>query len=480
MKPLRNPSEGQASALLFFVVLGIYLLWPTKDFYWDGVSFAIDIEKAARFATPLFHPNHLIYNFAGFWLFEWVRAVRPEARALFVLQTLNSALAAASAALVYRIVRREGADGPAAAGWALLFAFSATWWKFAADADAYIASIFLLLCCYSALTAAHPRPLTAAALHALAMLFHELAALFFPAAVFLLWRKRGARAALVYAAAAFLPTISAYGLAYRYGLRSGPPVGFADWITAHSPDARWTFSIPRGLGLFALGNPRLFFGGKLSGWNLDWVTRLGAALAIVTLLVALRRGRIGWRRTTAGNAPLWIWIGAYSIFLLFFQPQNTFYRLFYLPAIVFLLASRLRGAIGWAAAIVLLWNFTFLMYPRSKVESNETLAFALRERARWPAGSGIVYHVFHPDLWTIAYFNWQASWIGLETADIPRLESLRADFAGGGRALWIEQTTLELLGSSGEGKRWLAAHVERPAAIRHQSGKRSFAFYRVE
>jgi hypothetical protein len=476
------------STVLFFLTLAIYLLSPTKDFYWDGVSFAIDIEKAAAFPTPLLHPNHLIYNHVGYWLYGAVRALSASARALFVLQTLDSLFAAAAAALVYRILRQSAAPDnntrASEVALALLFAFSATWWKFAADADAYIASVFFLLCSYALLTAKQPRPLSIAVAHAIAMLFHQLAVFFFPAALYGLYRRRGARAAMQYAIPAFLLTIGVYGIAYRAGLRSGPPVSFLGWITAHSPGSQWSFDVPRDLGLTLLGNVRLLLGGRLAEWNSGWIEKAGATLLVIALLLSFKRVRPHWiRPATSGaatsEAPLWIWIASYSIFLFFFEPQNTFYRLFYFPAVIFLLGSRLRGAFGLAIAVVFLWNFTFLIYPRSRPESNETLAFALRESRNWPAGSGIVYSIFHPDLWTIAYFNWQASWIGLASPDIPKLETYRSDFEREGRSLWLEQTAVDLLASQPEGKHWLAAHVRDTDAVRYRSPKRSFAFYRV-
>jgi hypothetical protein len=471
-------SERILLALLFFLTLAIYLLWPAKDFYWDGVSFAIDIEKAAAFPTPLLHPNHLIYNWLGYGLYQILRTLGISTRALFVLQTLDSVLAAASVALVYGILRQSTTRENSAA-FALLFAFSATWWKFAVDADAYIASVFFLLCSYTLLTTKEPRPLAVALAHTVAMLFHELAVFFFPVAAYTLYRKKGARAAIQYAIPAFLLTIGAYGWAYQAGLRPGPAVSFPGWIAAHSPGSQWSFRILSNIGQTLLGNARLLLGGKLASWNSGWIAKAGVALLVVALLLSLKRVRPAWTRPAISQAPLWIWIAAYSLFLFFFEPQNAFYRLFYFPAVIFLLGSRLRGAFGLAVAVVLLWNFSFLIYPRSKPESNETLAFALREHRSWPAGSGIVYNVFHPDLWTIAYFNWQASWIDLSSLDVPKLESYRSDFERDGRSLWLEQTTVDLLASRPEGQQWLTSHVREDDAIRYRSPKRSFAFYRV-
>lgn len=35
----------------------IYLLLPTKMYYWDGVGFALTIERASNDLASLYHPN---------------------------------------------------------------------------------------------------------------------------------------------------------------------------------------------------------------------------------------------------------------------------------------------------------------------------------------------------------------------------------------------------------------------------------------
>ena len=68
-------------------------------------------------------------------------------RVLFLMQALNGILAGLSVLLVYRILREITGSEFRSRWLALWFAFSATWWRFATDADAYIPSVFFLLLC---------------------------------------------------------------------------------------------------------------------------------------------------------------------------------------------------------------------------------------------------------------------------------------------------------------------------------------------
>ena len=77
-------------------VLAIYALIPTRDFYWDGVSFAHAIEDAPGTPADLFFPNHLIYNITGYLVWRSLAAAGLHLRALFVLQAMDAVFAAAA------------------------------------------------------------------------------------------------------------------------------------------------------------------------------------------------------------------------------------------------------------------------------------------------------------------------------------------------------------------------------------------------
>jgi len=105
------------------------------------------IEDAATFSISLFHPNHLIYNAFGYLLFRAAHWVGLNIRALQVLQFCNAVFSILAAALLFRILSMLLADGKTRLLFTALFVFSATWWRFSVDADAYIVSVLFLLIC---------------------------------------------------------------------------------------------------------------------------------------------------------------------------------------------------------------------------------------------------------------------------------------------------------------------------------------------
>src|SRR5258708_11213109 len=142
---------------------------------------------------------------------------------------------------------------------ALVFAFSAEWWRFAIDANAYIPSIFLLLCAYYFLESSG-NEIAAGLAAAGAMLFHELAIFFLPAG---LVRGRGRRQMARFLAASLLPVAAAYVLAYRSVADTPSVTGFLNWITSRSSDAGFSFQIGKDIEWTLFGTLRLFFGGRV-------------------------------------------------------------------------------------------------------------------------------------------------------------------------------------------------------------------------
>ena len=72
----------------------IYLGFPTRNYYWDGIDFADTIESASRVDTSLVHPNHLIYNLVGYLFYKLLRGIGANLRAVAALQILNGILSA--------------------------------------------------------------------------------------------------------------------------------------------------------------------------------------------------------------------------------------------------------------------------------------------------------------------------------------------------------------------------------------------------
>src|SRR5215217_1213634 len=178
--------------LLLIVIALIYLSFPTRVYYWDGIVFAQAIEDAASLKASLVHPNHLVYNFAGYIFYKLLRLLRPDMRALTALQILNSLLSAACAGVFLVILRETLRSLYVAVCLTLLFAFSATWWKFSTDANAYIPSVlFLLISFYLVLPKQKARPLLLGVTFFISLAFHQLAVLMWPVLAFGVYLQNG-------------------------------------------------------------------------------------------------------------------------------------------------------------------------------------------------------------------------------------------------------------------------------------------------
>jgi hypothetical protein len=183
MIPLRVQGENRQKMSVTLTVLVVYLLLPTKLYFWDGVAFSANIEAVNASATSLLHPNHLVYNLIGYAVWKGLSAIGIALRVLPVLQAMNALFAAATVCLLWQILK-ETTQSAAYSTWgSLAFAFSATWWKYATDADAYILSIFFLVLTYWLVTIPRVRPFAAGLAHGAAMLVHQLALFFLPVAM---------------------------------------------------------------------------------------------------------------------------------------------------------------------------------------------------------------------------------------------------------------------------------------------------------
>lgn len=462
--------------------LVLYLALPTRNYYWDGVGISIDVEKHLP-QHSLLYPSHLIYALWGDWLYRLAGALGMHTRALVLFQIANSLLAGLSVILIYKIVRQAGAGRSWSTAAALSLGFSATWWKFATDANAYIPSICLVLCAYVLLDNRRWAFAAGFALAA-AMLFHELAILFLPIAIVKLWKDR--RAMAEFLATSLTPVAAVYWLAYSSVFQQRSLTGLLSWLTLHSPDSGFSFQLGTDLILSLRGTLRLFFGGKLTELPSGPFFKIALGLlvaAIAAFLLFLWRAR-GHIKFQPPPLLFGIWVGVYAAFLLFWMPQNTFYRLFYLPPLITLFAIALAATpdiqrLGsLLAACLFLWNFTFFIYPQSRVQSNVPLRFALSQHEKWQRGTAVLFHDFGPDLWTISYFNPQVAWIGLQHADdTAQLEQDLKYARDQHQALWLEASAYDLIASDAQGRAWLTQHERSDELIEVHDGKHDFRFH---
>jgi hypothetical protein len=376
-----------AAWLIFIALTAIYLAFPTHLYYWDGITFAQEIESATLLSPSLVHPNHLIYNFTGYLFYKLLRTLGADVSAHTALQILNSLLSALCGGVFFWILRNTLRSFYLSICLTALFAFSATWWKFSTDANAYIPSVlFLLFSFYLVLPGRKPRPLSTALLFFVAMAFHELAVLMFPVLALGIYLQDGpitlTRRALnvvYFAVIATVLIVAAY--AWLFYLASGTfeLAKVIRWAASYSSDADTNDGLWSDLEYSLRGHVRLFFGGRFDELKgrvnlLVIVLALGLVgnvlFFIFEVLRSLRkpiRLRLEAQQKTVLLLSL-LWTVVYVLFLFFWLPQNTFYRLFYLPALLLLLGLTLASAKTESRALaafviaVALANSLFVIY----------------------------------------------------------------------------------------------------------------------
>ena len=490
--------------LLFIAIAAIYLLFPTRVYYWDGIVFAQAIEDAPRLNPSLVHPNHLIYNFVGYIFYKLLGALGFQSRAVTTLQILNSLLSAACVGVLFVILFDTLRSLYLSVCLSLLFAFSATWWKFSTDANAYIPSVlFLLISFYLVLPDRKPRPLLVGLTFFISMAFHQLAILMFPVlalGVYLqggpLALRRRALNAVYFTVLAFALIVTTYASFFYLASGTFDIARLLRWSASYSPDAETGFNLWSNLKYSLRGQVRLFFGGRfnlLAGLvNPFIVVLLIALVGAVALLIFdavrnsgklislrwLRELRLAPRQKTELLLSL-LWATVYLVFLFFWLPQNTFYRLFYLPALILLLglaisslrteALRPRRLTALFVIAVALANFLFLIYPFSHVEKYPPLAFALRMNQEWPTGTVIYYAAENSDEDLVRYFNPTTRWKLLRPDSLDTLEN----------AAWLETTAIDQLTSTPDGARWLETHTRKGSLKELNDGAHKIRFVQL-
>lgn len=431
--------RGALHILLPLLIFGIYAAFATHSYYWDGVSFALTIESVYKRTAPfgaLFHPNHLVYNLLGYWIFSSLQALGVTARALWVLQGTNIVISVCCGYVVFRIARYSLKSVPAAYYCWLLFAFGALWWEFSTDADAYIIATFLLTLGFFCILTRGVRwlPIVCVA-HVLAMIVHQLSLFFLAPVILSIWLETGItiQRRAFYAAAYCASAAILAGSAYRFCFSLAPhaaTVTILSWIASHAGDAHFTYTLSKVVLANAHSYVKLFLGGKFSAaysyLSAPTIISLLAAVAGVAYSIVLfRRDRtVRIDDVRAGNSEpsercfklIVAWALPYAVFLTVWLPQNGFYKLMIWPPLVLLLGYylNLRPRIipGASALLVAVagWNFAAYVYPRSHDSATPVVEFAKMINEKLPRNTIIYYASFVPDDWYLRYFTPHTEW----------------------------------------------------------------------
>ncbi len=235
------------------------------------------------------------------------------------------------------------------------------------------------------------------------------------------------------------------------------------------------------------GHVRLFFGGRfnsIQGLFNPFVVLLLIMLAaavclfVFTVIRNFKRANLRWPQVPGGD-PLRrslallcsVWVSVYLVFLFFWLPHNTFYRLFYLPALILLgglvmpsdekAEQRPRTyRLVLLVAIMGIANFLFLIFPFAHAQKYPPLSFALKMKQVWPQGTVVYYGSANTDNSLFEYFNPATIWKPLSFSNTGALESELQDVYRSGLTAWLEASAIDQLSATPAGRAWLSSHAK--------------------
>lgn len=482
---LPTTRENVLTCIAFVAILVVYLLFPTKNYYWDGIFFARTIEAAPQLTPSLLHPNHLLYNVFGYGVYSLVHAVGLNSRAIDVLQITNSVVSVGAAILLYLMLRRVSRSRYVVWSLTLMFAFSATWWKFSTDADSYILSVFFLLLTFLLTWPEQkPRPWLSAVVFSAAALVHELAVLTYPVfALAIYWqsstnlRRQQISSVLQFCLTSFLLILGIYYGCFYLASGSTGVTRFFRWVTSASPDASFSFNVLSNLGYSLRSNIRMIISARPSLLRdlinpAIWILLILLFAATVSWLIAMVRGIRHTKLKKLQEAfrsrvvkLCLLWIGVYLVFLFFWLPHNTFYRLFYWPPLIVLLAALIKPPEkssyrpGLFVIAMTLANFLFFIYPYSKAEKYPPLSLALEMNNVWQPGTVVYFQSENSDNNLTAYINPSIEW--RSTRDLSQLEAELKNVHESGKSTWLDASAIDHVTSMPGGREWLTQHAKQ-------------------
>jgi len=475
-------SAARVSTIVWASVTLMYLLTLTADYYWDGITFALQIEKIAKgdsYIALLFHQNHLLYNSIGFLLYKAFQILGIAVRAITLLQILNAIVGGLAVAVFFRLAERVTCNRYVALVCAAALAVCAAWWKISTDADAYIlASLFVLIAAYN-LLGENPRWFVAGTSLAGAMLIHQMASLFFPAALLAIYFSTGIKHRLRFAigmsALAWIITLSAYYTCAVLLLDATRPGDVIKWALSNPTQKSLASSPLSGLFLLPKLNIDAIVGHNFSVFRsqggLFELTAVFASLiaAFVFVLRISRSLEVGralrtLRTTVSLRKEPWVrnvlvlvtWITTYALFLIFWGPL-IYFRALYAPAIVLccglalanyhrLTDTKPSGAAGFAVAALALFNLGFYIGPNLRSDANVMVSAAERARTQW-AGKTVIFFADRNEADTaFEYFNQETSWQKLNPASVDALSEGIAKIHKEGGEVWLNRGAIKLVG----------------------------------
>ena len=480
--------EATARRIVLVSLLGLYLATPLSDVYWDGITFALHIERwldTGRGLTKLFHPNHLLFTPLLASVTAAVRTVAPDVSALSVLQVTSALFSVAALHRVGRLTDWLTGDGRIGTSTLLMLGATSCWWRLAGDASAYPLAVLLLVIAIEASVRSSPRWLLVGLALAGAMFVHQLAALGCLAVLVAGATARGGGrrvlASFATVGGATTLCVGTYAIvAIRfYGARTLSDV--VAWAASNTSGTTIRTDFGAGLWLSARAQLEAVAGLELEMLVDNPNVALLVISTVVTAMISLAWSLFRARRARPNVAVLYdatplslgaladrpmamlliSWVAPYVVFLTFWEPWFVSYRVFYLPALAILagaIVARIpQPANGWAvtttvtvAGALLAANFVVTIAPRLSSDSNPRIASAIKARRIWTTRSVVIAADLTDVDSTFRLLNPQVTWVLFDRLDqTDRAAAIAAaarQYAAEGFEVWLSDGAAARIG----------------------------------
>ena len=297
-KPLAAPVTLITSLSFALVVAVAYLMTLSKNqgVAEDALVYVLSVN--AGWGPDLFHPNHLLYNFAGWLGLKTAEGFGYSGDALLVMQVMSALAGAAAIGVVHSLSMQIIRDRALSAIISLACAGSYAFWWYSVEADTYIIPLlFVLIAGRIFLGSLNPenqrRVFVVGGLLALAALFHQqhvFSAVAFALTAFVAGTRpiaeRFVHAASLLAVSGGL-TLALYLFVGWSVLDLAAPLDVIAWAQGHAANGLWTpFSATAPIKAL-LGLVNSVYGLDFV-FSLSWVSDLFSAAFPTTVLIEER------------------------------------------------------------------------------------------------------------------------------------------------------------------------------------------------
>jgi hypothetical protein len=177
---------------------------------------------------------------------------------------------------------------------------------------------------------------------------------------------------------------------------------------------------------------------------------------------------------------LTIWAGAYLAFLLFWEPWQTLYRAFYLPALALgfaLMLWNLRQMMGasvtttaaLAIATLVFFNLSFFVLPQMRANASPLITAARQANQDWNEATVIYFADRNEADTAFEYFNDKTEWRRLTPTMNANVDDEIRLALGQGKQVWLNKGAVYALGGEWLARRAIGREIllEQPQAAHY-------------